>query len=235
MNYRYIGNELETFKDAANWKRYLALATAPYIQGKVLEVGAGIGNTTSFLHNNKVTNWTCLEPDADLFQKLAARISKSETSINCAAKNKTIFSIEPDERFDTIIYIDVLEHIEKDQEEFTEASKHLNPQGHLLVLSPAFPFLYSAFDKAIGHYRRYDKTGLRRLSFPGMKLVQTKYLDSFGLFASLMNKILLKQSYPSQKQVNFWDQFLVPISKISDRFFFYSFGKSILGVWRKNN
>ncbi len=233
MNYQYIGNELEIFKEATNWKEYVASTASPYIYGKVLEVGAGIGSTTSFLNNSKVTNWTCLEPDAHLFQKLVDRIKETETPVNCSAKNDTIFSIGTDKKFDTIIYVDVLEHIEKDQEEFIEASKHLESQGHLIVLSPAFSFLFSPFDRAIGHYRRYNKAAYKKLSSPEMELQQIKYLDSFGFFASLMNKLLLKQSYPSQKQVNFWDRLLIPISKISDRFFFYSFGKSILGVWRK--
>jgi len=59
-------------------------------------------------------------------------------------------------------------------------------------------------------------------------------MDSMGFFASLVNKLLLKQSYPTHKQVQWWDKRLIPVSKITDRIFFYSFGKSILAVWKKN-
>jgi SAM-dependent methyltransferase len=233
VNYQYIGNELEIFKEATNWKKYLASKITHYIGGTVLEVGAGIGSTTPFLYNNTVSSWTCLEPDSTLYQRLANKINMKEIQGTFVARNETISSLHVNETFDTVIYIDVLEHIEKDQHEFEEASKHLNKQGHLIILSPAFPFLFSPFDKAIGHYRRYNKNDLRKFSSHYMELDQVKYLDTIGFLASLMNKIFLRQSYPTQKQINFWDKKLVPISKISDRFFFYSFGKSILGIWRK--
>ena len=69
-NYLYPGKELKIFAEATNWKSYFAGKLIPYISGKVLEVGAGIGQTTPYLTNPKVSKWTSLEPDYNLFNKL---------------------------------------------------------------------------------------------------------------------------------------------------------------------
>lgn len=232
MKLEYVGKELDLFKEAKNWKQYFARHIAGYIKGNVLEVGAGLGGTTSFLINDSVETWTCLEPDEELYEQLVETIKKENLS-NCIARKGTLESLNKEERFDTIIYIDVIEHIEKDVEEMQMASKHLNAGGHIIILSPAFQFLFSPFDKAIGHFRRYRKKDLTRFSSDHLIAVKTKYLDSFGWLASSANKLFLKQSYPTKKQVLFWDRVLLKFSRIFDPFFFYSFGKSILGIWRK--
>ena len=71
----YIGNELELFGNAHNWKGYYRNHLAPFIQGNVLEVGAGIGETTTHLLNKKVKNWLCLEPDASLAKKIEVALN----------------------------------------------------------------------------------------------------------------------------------------------------------------
>ena len=107
------------------------------------------------------------------------------------------------------------------------------PGGNLIILVPAHNYLFSPFDKAIGHFRRYNKKMLKKAA--PKNLVQKKliYLDSFGLFASLANKLLLKQSYPTLKQIKFWDNYIVPISRVMDKILFYSVGKTVVGIWQK--
>ncbi len=100
-----------------------------------------------------------------------------------------------------------------------------------MVLCPAHNFLYSRFDKAIGHFRRYNKRMYRELSNqPPLKL---EYLDCVGVMASMMNKLLLMQSYPSEKQVKLWDRLFVRMSIVLDPLSFRMIGKSLLGVWEK--
>lgn len=235
MNYRYAGNELEIFSKAKNWKRYLASQVRPFIGGSVLEVGAGIGKTTVPLHNENVERWTCLEPDEEFYRILLSLVETGGLPANCSVRNGTLYTLHEKETFDTILYIDVLEHIENDKDEWQRAKKHLKENGHLIILSPAFLFLYSAFDKTIGHFRRYKKNDLKKFSAASVSLVRLRYLDSAGFAASLVNRLFLKQAYPSRKQVAFWDAWLIPVSRLMDAVFFYSFGKSILGVWRKQN
>ena len=125
----------------------------------------------------------------------------------------------------------MLEHIEDDRLEFATAYEHLRPGGHLAILCPAHAYLLSPFDKAIGHFRRYDKKMYRALS--ARQPVRMEYLDSAGMLASLANKLLLKRPFPSKEQVLFWDARLVPVSRVVDPLLAHSLGKSILGVWRK--
>jgi predicted nucleic acid-binding protein len=66
-----------------------------------------------------------------------------------------------------------------------------------------------------------------------LKQIDLKYLDSLGLLASLANKWFLKQDYPELKQIKFWDNFIIPISKITDILSFYSIGKTVIGIWQK--
>lgn len=78
----------------------------------------------------------------------------------------TLAALPRDSRFDTILYIDVLEHIADDRAELVEAARRLNPGGYLVVLSPAHQWLFTAFDAAIGHVRRYTAKSLRGFRLP---------------------------------------------------------------------
>jgi hypothetical protein len=144
-----------------------------------------------------------------------------------------VTDLKPEERFDTIIYIDVLEHIENDQEELKASGAHLKPGGFLVVLSPAHQSLYTPFDEAIGHHRRYNKKTLLAVVPDDLELVEMKYLDCVGATASLGNRFLLKQRTPNPKQLAVWDKLMIPLSKLVDPLLGYRAGKSVLGVWRK--
>ena len=228
-HYRYEGDELELFRDAVNWKRYFARRISAFIGSTVLEVGAGLGATSILLDNGTATSWTMLEPDERMYRQLQS--PDHQLPKNRIVKHGTI--ADANQYYDTILYIDVLEHIKDDKEEMEAAAARLNPGGYLVVLSPAFNFLYSEFDKAIGHHRRYTKKDLLNLRPPDTTPVFSKYLDSAGFFASTMNKVILHQSYPTKKQVAFWDRMLIPLSRITDPLFLYSFGKTILVAWQK--
>lgn len=232
-DYKYPGEELQLFETATNWKNYFAGHISAYLTGKVLEAGAGIGGTTLLLNKGKAENWLLLEPDEKMCQILQQKINDKLLPSNCKVIQGTLDTLGKNERFDCIIYIDVLEHIEDDAAEVIKAAGRLEQDGYLIILSPAFQFLFSPFDKAIGHYRRYNRKTVSAIQPASLAQVKIAYLDSVGFFASLLNKLLLQQSYPAKKQVQLWDQWMIPVSRFMDRIFFYSFGKSILVVWKK--
>lgn len=234
-NFQYIGTELEVFADAVHWKSYFARQLRAFIGGDVLEVGAGIGGTTKALATGQERSWTCLEPDAELAETLQSNL-RSDPNLNAMPIDVKICSIAElpaDAMYDSILYIDVLEHIERDAEELQQAAKHLKPNGHLVVLSPAHQLLWSPFDEAIGHFRRYSLKMLRDAGPSDCQLVRLRYLDSVGLLASLANRLVLKSSSPNKKQIALWDRFMVPVSTWIDPVSFYRLGKSVIGVWRK--
>ena len=230
MNLNYPGKELDLFSNAVNWKSYFSSSLKKYIKGDILEVGAGIGSNTKFLINKNVKSVTCLEPDIDLFKVL----QQNDSQQNVLSKkliNGTINDVN--NTFDTIIYIDVLEHIEDSKKEITIIKKKLNKNGILIILVPAYNFLYSNFDKEIGHFRRYNKKLLRYEI--NNELIEKKifYLDSLGFCASLFNKLFLNKSIPTLSNINFWDKKLIPISKITDKVLYFVFGKSLIGIYQK--
>ena len=230
----YIGSELEIFKYAVNWKKYYGGLMRPFLGAEVLEVGAGIGATTEVLISDKQKSWVCLEPDSSLVEEIVKKISDGKLPPICDARVGDISCLKPDEVFDSVIYVDVLEHVENDREEITRSARHVRPGGHMIILAPAHQYLYTAFDKAIGHYRRYSRTSLDDvMSETGMQLVKSMYLDSVGTLASLANKLLLRSSMPSKQQILFWDKFLIPGSWVFDRVFIYRVGKSILSIWKR--
>jgi SAM-dependent methyltransferase len=230
----YVGKELELFAEARTWKAYFHRQLRPFIRGDVLEVGAGLGGTTAVLREGNEASWTCLEPDPSLAKLLETNLSPAgqlPTALRIVVG--TTATLPADEAFDTLLYVDVLEHIENDGEELARAARLLRPGGHLCTLSPAHPWLFTPFDQAIGHFRRYSRRALRRLTPPGTKLVRLRYVDSAGMLASLGNRLFLKASLPTPAQIAFWDRCLVPLSRGLDRLTAYCVGKSIVAVWRK--
>lgn len=227
----YVGTELELFQHATNWKSYWSRIIRPFVQGSVLDVGCGFGTNASHVLNDKVTGYTFLEPDADLLQQVAQRVT-----VPAHLPQRSIHGTTADlrgEYFDTLLYIDVLEHIEDADRELHRAFDLLTSGGHLVILVPAFQFLYSPFDKAIGHFRRYTERMLRSQAPAALTEIRMRYLDSAGLFLSLGNRLLLRQAAPTASQIAFWDKRIIPVSRFTDRFVGHGFGRSLIAVYRK--
>jgi SAM-dependent methyltransferase len=231
--FSYAGSELDLFSKATNWKGYFRDQVAAYLGEDVLEVGAGLGGTTRVLCRGSERRWVCLEPDAMLASRLEGEIRSGSLPGCCEARVGTIEGLDAGKTFDTILYMDVLEHIEDDRGEVARAARHLRPGGHLIALSPAHQWLFTPFDAAIGHYRRYSRRGFGALASGDLEEVRLIYLDSIGLFASLANKLVLRSAMPRPSQIAFWDRVLVRMSKVVDPVLGHSAGKSVLAVWRK--
>jgi 2-polyprenyl-3-methyl-5-hydroxy-6-metoxy-1,4-benzoquinol methylase len=229
----YIGDELELFSHAKRWKAYWGSKIRPYLGTTVLEVGAGIGSNTQFLmsQGSTVKHWVCLEPDAKLSCQIYDNLDAGQLPL-VEVSTEYLSDFKSDLKFDSILYIDVIEHIEKDVEELRLATSFLKAGGYLIILVPAHQFLFSDFDKAIGHYRRYNKSMLQHAVGSDLQLERLVYLDSMGICASTVNKLFLKQTYPSLKQIRFWDSVIVRMSQFTDVLSGYRLGKSLLGVWK---
>jgi ubiquinone/menaquinone biosynthesis C-methylase UbiE len=231
MTSSYAGTELDVFSHAENWKRYVARHIGVYLQGQVLEVGAGIGSATRAFCNGGQQRWVCLEPDPGLSAR--ARSTLGRECLNCEFIAGSLDDLPDGETFNAILYMDVLEHIAGDRLELISASHRLQPGGVICVLAPAHPWLYSEFDKAIGHFRRYTKSAFVAMDLPGLKLERMRYVDCCGLLPSAMNRFILKSPLPTLRQITFWDRVLVPLSRLIDPITVYSAGKSVLAVWRR--
>ncbi|MGH7886836.1 MAG: class I SAM-dependent methyltransferase [Candidatus Binatia bacterium] len=229
----YAGRELDLFALANNWKSYIKEEIARYISGDVLEVGAGIGATTAALHDGTARCWVCLEPDASLASRLQSRILDSAAASTTKVIVGSLGNFAQQARFDCILYIDVLEHIEDDRGQIERAAQLVRSGGRIIVLSPAHQWLFSDFDKSIGHFRRYKKATLRSLMPSGWVEEKLTYLDSIGVLLSLGNVLALRQAMPKRSQIILWDRLCVPLSRHVDHLSGGVMGKSVLAVWRK--
>ena len=138
---KYPGAELDSFDKASIWRKYIFLNIKNYIKGLTLEVGAGIGSFTSN-YKSLSSNITLSEIDTDNLNFIKEKF-KSENFNFTSDYTKNI-----NKKFDTIMYLNVLEHIEEDNKEVLDAFEKLNPNGYLIILVPAHNKLYSKFDKA---------------------------------------------------------------------------------------
>ena len=129
--YEYEGSELGHFAAASCWKRYFGSFLKPHLSGDVLEVGAGLGGTIPYLCTGNETSWTCLEPDPQLAAQIEASAHKANVPLTPRVIVGTLADCDPQaERFDSILYIDVLEHIEDDATELNRAAELLKPGGN---------------------------------------------------------------------------------------------------------
>jgi SAM-dependent methyltransferase len=227
--FKYVGSELDLFEKARNWKAYWSGQIREFVRGDVLEVGAGIGANTKLFTGAEFRRWTCLEPDAALVARMDAAPDARYISVT-----GTMDDLPAETRFDAILYIDVLEHIEDDRAEMARAAQRLNPGGNVIVLSPAHQFLFTPFDAAIGHFRRYTRASLGAVAPGNLRVRKLVYLDAAGMLASAGNRLLLRSAMPTEGQILTWDRLLVPVSRVIDPLLGFRVGKSVLGVWQRH-
>ncbi len=228
---KYVGTELDLFARAVNWKRYWSSQIKPYVAGDVVEVGAGVGANTPYLRSSSVTTWLCVEPDPDLARRIPVRNGNGHGAVEVVVG--TLGDVGPERTFDAVLYVDALEHVEDDRAEIRQAAARLRHGGRLIVLAPAHGWLFSEFDRAIGHFRRYTRESLTAIMPSTVETEDLFYLDSCGMLVSFCNRLLLRQSIPTARQIAIWDAGIVTCSRFVDRMTMRRFGKSVVGVWRK--
>jgi SAM-dependent methyltransferase len=230
----YPGAELELFASAINWKSYWCGIVLPFLGNSILEVGAGLGaNTSTLAPRSGNAEWVCIEPDPVLCERLAEHVATLPNAERISVTSGVVSDLPQGTRFDTILYLDTLEHIPDDQAELQYVEGLLRPRSRLIILPPAHQHFYSPFDAAIGHYRRYNERTIAAALPKTFRQMELLYLDSFGLLLSLANRLLLRQSMPTAGQIRFWDRVVVPISKQLDPLMAHRVGKSLLGIWSK--
>jgi 2-polyprenyl-3-methyl-5-hydroxy-6-metoxy-1,4-benzoquinol methylase len=207
----------------------------PHLHGRVLEVGAGIGTITRRLvESDPDLEIVAVEPAANVFEDLA---SYAALTPRVTARRETLreYLAVADEPFDAVVYLNVLEHIEQEEEELRLANRVLRPGGKLLVFGPALEWLYAELDYRAGHYRRYSVGGLRRLvRAAGFEIVSLRYFDVLGVLPYLAAYRLLRRPAISGSTLWGYDRLLVPVSRQLQRVLRRPpLGKNVILVARK--
>ena len=224
----YDGWELGFFDLSKNFRKYQFDLIKEFISGKVAEIGPGNGIFLEY-YLDRCDKLDLFEPDKNLFSKLKYKFSNHE-KIKVINEELNITT----NIYDVILYLDVLEHIENYEKEILKAHNALKEGGHLVINVPAFQFLYSDFDKDVGHFKRYSKKDITDLGLKNnLKITRLNYYDSIGFLLSFFSK-MISSNYKKnfEKKIKIWNS-LIPASRILDKIFISSFGKSLLIVIKK--
>lgn len=225
----YPETATERFDDANFHIRYCLSFIKKYIKGDVLEIGAGCGSFTRNYVKPDHKNITLTELDNKNILDLNQKFKNFK---NIKILNTTISKIKNE--YDTILYLHVLEHIKDDQNEIEEATKRLKKGGHLLIMVPAHQKIYSNLDRAVGHYRRYEREFFKE-EFLNLERVSLFSVDIIGYLLYFLNKIFFKKEiFPSRLKIFIWDKICTPLTAIIDRLTNYNYGKCIIVIYKKN-
>jgi SAM-dependent methyltransferase len=227
----YPGKELEAMSFAFNYHRWIVDELAPFFGQNVVEVGAGTGDLTAMLLQTDLQKLFAFEPASNLFPSLARNMQGQTrvTTINDFFRADLAVDV-----IDSVLYINVLEHIEDPHAELLMVNRALRPGGHLLLFVPALKWLFSEADKHMGHFRRYYKNELNQLvKDTGFSLVKAHYFDFAGIMPWYLNFVVLKNSF-NTSGVALYDKLVVPLVRPLEKLIKPPIGKNVLLVARKD-
>jgi SAM-dependent methyltransferase len=206
--------DLERLGTATRFFDWVVDQFRPHLRGHVLEVGAGLGTITRrLLERDPKLTMVALEPAGNLYADLEA-LAAINPRVRAYNETLATWSPEPGERFDAVMYLNVLEHIEDDAAELRRAANVLRPGGALLVFVPGLERLYSDLDWQAGHYRRYGVRQLRELvTAAGFEPVKLTYFDALGVLPYWVVYRLLGRTRIAGSTLWGYDRVLVPVSR----------------------
>lgn len=220
--------EFEALRKAERYRAALVQEFEPFLEGDVLEVGAGIGQLTGALATaSRVRRVVAVEPEAR-FCEMFKRLHPGRELIQ-----GTLDALPAGSAWDTLVSVNVLEHIREDEPELKRWHDTLARQrGHLCLFVPARQEIYAPLDRDFGHYRRYAKSELRRkLEAAGFAIVRLSYFNLIGYFAWWVSFCLLKKRHFEPQAVVLFDRVVFPVMHLLEsRLVRPPIGQSLLAI-----
>jgi len=223
-----VGAEtLACLAGAVRYNAWMFDRIRPWVGSRVLEIGSGIGNLSAFLLDRErlVLTDTREEYLARLRTRFANRSNISVAHLYLPHDDRAVAG----QHFDTIICLNVLEHVEDDIGSLTAVRKLLEPRGRLVLLVPALPALYGSIDRALGHHRRYTRNALiATLERTGFQLAHIEYFNLAGIPGWWWaGRVLGRQTIPAGS-LRLYDR-LVPLFRL-ERLIPWRVGQSLIAV-----
>lgn len=230
---QYFGKDLEDLTAARNYYKWIIGIFKPYFGNTVAEIGAGNGNFTYFLAKESIKRIFAFEPSSNMYQLISDKFKKSKNVITMnnylGEKYRAFLNF-----FDSVLYVNVLEHIEEDRKELIYACKTIKKNGHILIFAPALSCLYSEFDKKIGHFRRYCKKGLiNTVRASGFYIENVRYFDLAGIISWYIVFVLLKKTTTNKANILLYDKLVVPPLRFFETLIPPPTGKNLLLIGKR--
>jgi SAM-dependent methyltransferase len=225
---------LEVIAKADHFNRWMYQSILPFCFGKILEIGSGIGNISSFfikdgyqisLSDIRQNYCQYLEGKYGENQNVGEVLRMDLISPNFRKQFEKF-----EEKFDTVFALNVVEHINNDLLAIENCRFLLKKGGHLIILVPAYMWLYNGFDEALGHMKRYDKKSLHQLFISNsMEIIKSRYFNLAGILGWYVSGKLQKNQTIPDSQMKLYDS-LVPLFKLLDKIILNSIGLSVITV-----
>jgi 2-polyprenyl-3-methyl-5-hydroxy-6-metoxy-1,4-benzoquinol methylase len=228
---------LDSISEAVAFNKWMFSAISPSVKGRVLEIGSGIGNISEFLLDfNKKVTLSDLRPEYCEYLSSHFRDNKSLESvvqIDLIDKNFEINYQKLLNSFDTVFALNVVEHIEDDNQAIINCRKLLKEGGTLIILVPSYQWLFCRMDKELGHFRRYSRGSLSDLYKQNNLSVDKLFnFNAAGVFGWLLFGKILQGKQLKKNQMSIYNK-LVSIFILIDRLLFRIFGLSLIIIGRK--
>ena len=228
-SFQYSGTELEAVAGGRNYYQWIVDRFAPFFGRTVVEVGAGIGTFTEFVINAPgVESLLSVEPAGNVFSALESKFRGSDRVRTVRAN---IDQVEMAAEADSLVAVNVLEHVEDDEAFLSAAGKIVRPGGHLLLFVPAHQFLFGSLDKAFDHYRRYSKAGLSSLlSRAGWEPLRISNVNIAGVLPWLVAGKILRNTTIGHRQMRVFDSLVIPVMRKIESIREPFIGQSLLAI-----
>lgn len=242
LRYRYFDQNytshdgfmiLQAMRRARKFNRWLMSQFDEYLGDEVLEAGCGIGNLTELLLNKKrVVSLDFEHFYVDRLKQAYGHLLNFDIAQADLRELEEIESASGGRPFDSVLCINVLEHIEQDDTVLRNFFESLKPDGHAVILVPHNPRLYTEVDRVLGHFRRYTRKNLsKKMEDAGFEIVSCKGFNRVGgLGWRISGKILRKKTLSTGQMTLF--EILVPLIRIAERFPFHTHN-SVICIGRK--
>jgi SAM-dependent methyltransferase len=235
----YPGRDLEAMAFAEKYHRWILEVFRPKMGTRLVEVGAGSGSFSELLLQLGPESLSLVEPSKEMHKLLEGRVYNLQSSTHIESYNAMFRNvareIKATQQPDSIIYVNVLEHIEDDEAELEIIHQTLCEGGRAFIFIPALPWLFGKFDESIGHFRRYSKPEIEeKCRRAGFKIVLSRYFDALGVAPWWLKYRLFRSSGLAPRSVHLYDKYLVPLTKAAEKLVEPPLGKNIILIAEKD-
>jgi SAM-dependent methyltransferase len=214
-----VGAEtLEIMNQAPRYNAWQYARIAPYLGRRLCEIGAGVGNMSSFLVGDGRALAVLAERDELYLESLRRRFGVQPQVV---VERLALPDATAGERFarfqlDTVVALNVIEHVPDDVGALRTAGDLLQPGGRLVVLVPACQAIFGTLDEALGHVQRYSRTSIEgRMRQAGLEVERSFYFNLAGIPGWWFNSRIRRSRLIPLRQLRLFDA-MVPVLRLED-------------------